>query len=70
MKHYFLKENEKKSVLIGLIDTWRDESKILEKSDSIVIAKIPFDPPTDPHFLAKTIGMNNSFEIYSKPIVL
>lgn len=70
MKHYFLKENPKKSALVGLIDTWHNEAKILSESDSIVIAKIPFDPPTDPHFLAKTIGMSNSFEIYSKPIVL
>ena len=70
MKHYFLEKNEEKSILIGLIDTWRDEHEILEKLDSIIIAKITFDPPTDPYFLAKTNGMPNSFERYSKPIVL
>ena len=70
MKHYFLKENEKKSILIGLLDTWRDEHEILQYLDTVIIAKIPFDPPTDPYFLAKTNGMSNSFERYSKPIVL
>lgn len=69
MKHYFL-GNPEKSILIGLIDSWRDEAEILENVDTIIIAKIPFDPPTDPYFLAKTIGMSNSFELYSKPIVI
>lgn len=54
MKHYFLENSEKKSVLIGLIDTFREESEILQNLDTAIIAKIPFDPPTDPHFLAKT----------------
>ena len=56
MKHYFLEKNEGKSILIGLIDTWRDEHEMLEKLDSVIIAKIPFDPPTDPYFLAKTVN--------------
>lgn len=69
MKHYFSQDTEK-AILVGLIDSWRDEFDILEKVDSVIIAKIPFDPPTDPYFLAKTIGIGNSFELYSKPIVL
>lgn len=69
MKHYF-GESGKSTVLIGLIDSWRDEGDLLKMADTVIIAKIPFDPPTDPYFLAKTIGMSNSFEIYSKPLVL
>lgn len=70
MHHYFLENPEKKSVLIGLIDSFREEFEILEKTDTVIIAKIPFDPPTDPHFLAKTAGMPNSFDSYSKPLVI
>lgn len=62
--------NMKKSVLIGLIDTWIDESNLWEKSDMVYIMKIPFDPPSDPYFLSRTIGMNNNFEAYSTPIAI
>ena len=60
----------KKSVLVGLIDTWIDESILWEKSDMVYIMKIPFDPPSDPYFLARTVGMNNNFEEYSTPIAI
>ena len=68
MRHYYAENPE--SILIGLIDTWRDVADIFTKTDSVIIAKIPFDPPTDPYFLAKTRGMSHNFENYSKPIVL
>lgn len=68
MKHYFLEHST--SILIGLIDSWRDEADIFPYLDRVIIAKIPFDPPTDPYFLAKTNGMPHSFDHYSKPIVL
>lgn len=60
----------RKSVLIGLIDTWIDESSLWEKSDMVYIMKIPFDPPSDPYFLARTVGMNSNFEEYSTPIAI
>lgn len=69
MQHYFLSK-EGTSVMIGLIDTWKDMFDILKNTDKLVIAKIPFDPPTDPYFMAKTQGMSNNFEQYSKPITL
>lgn len=70
ISHYFSQNPDEKSILVGLLDAWRDEAKVLKNADTLVIAKIPFDPPTDPQFLAKTVGMSNSFELYSKPIVL
>ncbi|NRH20514.1 hypothetical protein HOO68_00510 [Candidatus Gracilibacteria bacterium] len=57
------------TILIGLIDTWRDEYRLWESARSIIIAKLPFDPPTDPYFLARTVGMSNNFSEYSEPIV-
>lgn len=69
MKHYFL-EGTERQVLIGLIDSWKDTFDIFDTIDTLIIAKVPFDPPTDPYFLAKTQGMSHSFEKYSKPIVL
>ncbi len=68
MCHYYLQNPE--SILIGLIDTWCDMSDIFSETNHIIIARVPFDPPTDPYFLAKTRGMKNNFEEYSKPIVL
>jgi DNA polymerase III epsilon subunit family exonuclease len=59
-----------KSVLIGLIDSWIDESELWIWVDEVIIAKVPFDPPTDPYFLARTVGMKNNFEEYSTPIAL
>jgi hypothetical protein len=61
---------KEKSVLIGLIDSWIDESEIWIAVDEVIIAKVPFDPPTDPYFLARTVGMKNNFEEYSSPIAL
>jgi DNA polymerase III epsilon subunit family exonuclease len=61
---------KEKSVLIGLIDSWIDESDLWEFVDLVIIAKVPFDPPTDPYFLARTVGMKNNFEEYSSPIAL
>lgn len=58
------------SVLIGLIDSYIDESSFWQDVDTLIIAKIPFDPPTDPYFLARTVGMKNNFEEYSTPIAL
>lgn len=36
----------------------------------VYIMKIPFDPPSDPYFLARTSGMKNNFEEYSTPIAI
>ncbi len=59
-----------KSLLIGIIDSWRDESDLWESAECVIIVKIPFDPPTDPFFLARTVGMKNNFEEYSMPIAI
>ena len=56
------------AILIGLIDTWKDERELWQIADTLIIAKVPFDPPTDPYFLARTVGMKNNFEEYSMPI--
>lgn len=69
MQHYFT-SSYTDVLMIGLIDTWRDEMDLFMYVDTLVIAKVPFDPPTDPYFLAKTQGMTHNFEQYSKPIVL
>lgn len=69
MMTLFLRRPEK-AILIGLIDTWQDEYPLWEWCDSIIIAKIPFDPPSDPYYLARTVGMKNNFEEYSMPIAL
>ena len=69
MMSLFQREREK-VVLIGLIDTWIDESDLWACTDEVIIAKVPFDPPTDPYFLARTVGMKNNFEEYSTPIAL
>jgi Rad3-related DNA helicase len=63
-------KSEKKSVLIGTIDSYIDESSLWQGVDSVIIAKVPFDPPTDPYFLARTVGMKNNFEEYSAPVAL
>lgn len=69
MKHIFLNEIEN-TILIGLIDTWRDEYDVWEKATSIIIAKVPFDPPTDTYYLARTAGMKNNFSLYSEPMAI
>jgi Rad3-related DNA helicase len=63
------KNKIEKTILIGIIDTWRDEYDLWKHSKNIIIAKLPFDPPTDPYFLARTVGMSNNFSEYSEPIV-
>lgn len=63
------KKNIEKTVLVGIIDTWDDDYELWKSAQAIIIAKLPFDPPTDPYFLARTIGMNNNFSEYSEPIV-
>ena len=65
----FQNSNEK-SVLIGLLDSYIDESFLWERIDEVFIAKMPFDPPTDAYFLARTVGMKNNFEEYSMPMAL
>ncbi len=35
-----------------------------------ILEGLPFDPPTDPYFLARTVGMSNNFSEYSEPIVI
>lgn len=61
--------NITKTILVGIIDTWRDEYTLWQSAEHIIIAKLPFDPPTDPYFLARTVGMSNNFSEYSEPIV-
>ena len=64
------KRNTESTILVGIIDTWRDEYELWISAHSIIIAKLPFDPPTDPYFLARTVGMSNNFSEYSEPIVI
>lgn len=59
-----------KSLLIGTIDSWIDEWDLWQYVDTVILAKVPFDPPTDPYFLARTVGMKNNFEDYSSPIAI
>jgi DNA polymerase III epsilon subunit-like protein len=58
------------TILIGLIDTWRDEYPLWKKVKKVILAKVPFDPPTDPYYLARTVGMKNNFSLYSEPMVI
>ncbi len=62
--------SKKKKILVGLIDTWRDEFELWERADAISLMKLPFDPPTDVRFLARTVGMKDNFEGYSMPTTL
>jgi Rad3-related DNA helicase len=62
-------KNIEKTILVGIIDTWRDEYVLWGVTKHIIIARLPFDPPTDPYFLARTVGMSNNFSEYSEPIV-
>ena len=63
-------ENLDRAVLIGLIDTWRDDLELWKVARQVIVSKVPFDPPTDPYFLAKTSGMTNNFSLYSEPLAL
>jgi hypothetical protein len=57
-------------VLIGTIDMWREELELWNHAKHIIIAKLPFDPPTDAYFLARTVGMKNNFSLYSEPMLI
>ncbi|GAB0175082.1 MAG: hypothetical protein HHAS10_09610 [Candidatus Altimarinota bacterium] len=60
----------KRVILLGLIDTWKDESEVWKVTETLNVTKIPFDPPNDPIYLAKTVGMSNNFELYSIPMAI
>ena len=62
--------NTDTSVIVGTIDMWREELELWKSTRHIVIAKLPFDPPTDPYFLARTVGMPNNFGLYSEPMAI
>ncbi len=57
-------------LLIGLIDTWMHDPILWKITDTVILGKIPFEPPTDPYYLARTVGMRNNFEEYSLPTTL
>lgn len=69
MMTLFQKETGEK-ILLWLIDSWIDEYSIFEHIDTLIIAKVPFDPPTDPYYLARTVGMKNNFEEYGCPLAI
>ncbi len=58
------------AVLVGLIESWRDKSELWKHAWALFIAKVPFDPPSDPYFLVKTKTMQNNFDGYSIPLVI
>jgi DNA polymerase III epsilon subunit-like protein len=62
--------NTDTSIIVGTIDMWREELELWKSARHIVIAKVPFDPPTDPYFLARTVGMPNNFSLYSEPMAI
>lgn len=49
---------------------WREELELWKHAKHIIIAKLPFDPPTDSYFLARTVGMKNNFTLYSEPMMI
>lgn len=57
-------------IIVGTIDMWKEELELWKQAQHIVIAKLPFDPPTDPYFLARTVGMPNNFALYSEPMAI
>jgi DNA polymerase III epsilon subunit-like protein len=63
-------QKSEKAILIWLIDTWMDDGLFFEGVSDLVILKVPFDPPSDPYYLARTVGMTNNFESYSLPLAL
>lgn len=65
----FLSEKNN-TILVGLIDTWRDEIALWQAAKHIHIIKMPFDPLTDPYFLVQTAGMKNNFLYYSEPMMI
>jgi hypothetical protein len=69
IKSLFLKEREK-SIIVGTLENWQEEYDILTSVREVIIVKMPFDPPSDPYFIARTSGMRNNFELYSIPMVI
>jgi hypothetical protein len=55
-------------ILICLIDSYIDSHEVWSHADMVVLARVPFDPPTDPYFLVRTAGMVDSFSQYSMPL--
>ena len=49
---------------------WRDTLSLWNHAHNVILAKLPFDPPTDPYFLARTVGMKNNFSLYSEPMII
>lgn len=68
MIHNFKQESS--AILIGLIESWRDMSELWMETEALFVAKVPFDPPSDPYFLIKTKSMPNNFNEYSIPMVI
>jgi hypothetical protein len=64
------KSEKSRTFVIGTCDYWGSDYSILKQIDSLIITKIPFYPPNDTWFLAKTHGMKNSFRDYSLPIAI
>lgn len=64
------KNNPTWTILIGTIDMWREEIELWNNAKHIILAKLPFDPPTDTYFLARTVGMKNNFSFYSEPMTI
>ncbi len=62
--------NRNNTILIGTIDMWRDTLTLWSMATNIILAKLPFDPPTDSYFLARTVGMKNNFSLYSEPMMI
>lgn len=58
------------TILIWLLDSWKSEYTLWPHAKNIILAKLPFDPPSDPYFLARTVGMSNNFALYSEPMVI
>ena len=59
-----------RTILVGLYDTWIDESLLWESTAILMMTKIPFDPPSDVYFLGKTVGMSNNFMEYALPLTI
>lgn len=67
---FHVRSHPEKTILIGLYDTWIDESLLWEKTSHLLLTKIPFDPPSDIYFLGKTVWMKNNFLEYSLPLTI
>ncbi len=64
------KSEKSRIFIIGTCEYWWSDYSILKQVSSLIITKIPFYPPNDTQFLAKTHGMKNSFRDYSLPIAI